>query len=78
MADEFTVENLTEGWIEVRHVVASDHVYRFSIVEAEHDRRKLADSPRTENDGAERKSAFYALQARVFAERMARKAGLID
>ncbi|SDR63724.1 hypothetical protein SAMN05444161_6844 [Rhizobiales bacterium GAS191] len=77
MADEFTVENLTEGWIEVRQM-AFGHVYRFSIVEAEHDRRKLADSPRTENEGAKRESAFYALQARVFAERMARKAGLID
>jgi hypothetical protein len=77
MADEFAVENQSGEWIEVRHL-AFGHVYRFSIVQGEHVSRKLADGPRTENKGAERESAFYALQARVFAERMARKADLID
>jgi hypothetical protein len=76
MADEFTVENQTEGWIEVRHLAFG--LYRFSIVKGEHISRKLGDGPRTENKGAERESAFYALQARVFAEREARKAELID
>ncbi|SDR54796.1 hypothetical protein SAMN05444161_5783 [Rhizobiales bacterium GAS191] len=57
MADEFTVENQTGGWIEVRHM-AFGHIYRFPIAKGEHVRRKLADGPRTENEGAERESAF--------------------
>ncbi|SEF09607.1 hypothetical protein SAMN05444161_8294 [Rhizobiales bacterium GAS191] len=77
MAYEFTIERQTRGWIEVRHV-REGHLYRFPIIEGQHVSRKLADGPRSDNKDAKRESAFYALQARVFAEREARKADLID
>jgi hypothetical protein len=77
VAHEFTIERQTRGWIEVRHI-NEDHLYRFPIVEGQHLSRKLADGPRNEGQNAKLESAFYALQARVFAEREARKAGLID
>ncbi|SDR49553.1 hypothetical protein SAMN05519103_03947 [Rhizobiales bacterium GAS113] len=77
MADEFTIERQTRGWFEVRHI-SEGHLYRFPIIDGQHVRRKLADGPRTENPNAKRESAFYAIQARVFAEREARKADMID
>jgi hypothetical protein len=77
MPDKFAIEEQTRDWIEVRHV-REGHVYRFLIVEGRHLTRKLAQGPVNENQNAKRESAFYAIQARLFAEREGRKAGLID
>jgi len=77
MSDEFTVESKGADAIEVRHI-GEGHLYRFPIVEGQRVRHKLADGPRSENQNAKRESVFFAIQARIFAEREARKAGLID
>jgi hypothetical protein len=77
MAHEFAIERQTKDRIEVRHV-REGHVYSFPIVEGRHLTRKLAQGPVNESQNAKRESTFYAIQARLFAEREGRKAGRID
>jgi GNAT superfamily N-acetyltransferase len=74
MADEFTIDTRASDIIKVRHV-AYGHRYSFYV---RPEARKLRLGPVHANTKALLPSAAFATVARVFAEREARKAGLID
>ncbi|MFI5016207.1 MAG: hypothetical protein ACHQAY_28065 [Hyphomicrobiales bacterium] len=76
MADEFTVESLTAEIIRVRHV-AHSHRYTLHVGNDHPDRRTLRVGLRR-NRKARLPSTAFETAARAFAEREARKAGLID
>jgi hypothetical protein len=76
MTDEFIIESRTAEDIMVRHV-AHGHRYAFHVTE-EHHRELLCVGPvQTCGKTSLPRSAFQRA-ARAFAEREARKAGLID
>ena len=76
MVDEFTIENRTAEAITVQHVW---HGHRFTFrVWMQPRGRTLRAGLRQDNEEATLPSAAYCPLARFFAEREARKAGLID
>jgi hypothetical protein len=76
MADEFTIETRTTETIEVRHV-AHGHRYAFRVCERP-DGRTLSAGSVQANEKAPLPSWTFKPASQVFAEREARKAGLID
>jgi hypothetical protein len=76
MVDEFTIESRTIEVIKVRHV-AHRHRFTFHISELPYGRRLRAGLIEA-NDKAPLPSLAFKARARIFAEREARKADLID
>jgi len=76
MADEFTVETRTAEAITVRHM-AHGHRYAFHVTQGPHRRLLCVGPVQADGKGSLPRSAFQSA-ARAFAEREARKAGLID
>jgi hypothetical protein len=71
MADEFTIESRTAEAIEVRHLARGHNLYTFRILQGKQGRRILKGAYR-------RQSSKVYERVMAFAEREARKAGLID
>ncbi|SEF06333.1 hypothetical protein SAMN05519104_8191 [Rhizobiales bacterium GAS188] len=76
MADEFTVESRTTI-VTVRHM-EHGHRYTFSIWERPRRSETVRIGPVVANARASLPIAMFETAARAFAEREARKAGLID
>ncbi len=76
MTDEFTIESRTAEAIMVRHV-AHGHRFAFHVTEELHRRLLCVGPVQTDGKASLPRSAFQRA-ARAFAEREARKAGLID
>jgi hypothetical protein len=76
MVDEFTIESSTAEAITVRHVWQG-HRFTYRVWMQPHG-RVLRAGLRQDNEKAPLPSAAYCPLARFFAEREARKAGLID
>jgi hypothetical protein len=76
MTDEFTIESRTAETITVRHV-AHGHRYAFHVSEEPHRSLLCVDPVQTNGKASLPRSAFQTA-ARAFAEREARKAGMID
>jgi hypothetical protein len=76
MTDEFTVESRTAEAITVRHV-AHGHRYVFYVTQEPH-RRLLCVGPVQTGGKASLPRSAFQTAARAFAEREARKAGLIE
>ena len=77
VADEFTIEIGTVEAIIVRHA-AHGHRYTFIVTEVPPNARVLRLGPAQPNAKASLPSAAFATAARAFAEREARKSGIID
>jgi hypothetical protein len=77
MVDEFTVEIMTTEAIKVRHV-AHCHRFTFHVCDQLLPLRTLRVGWVQANENASLPSAAFKASARAFAEREARKAGLID
>lgn len=75
---EFEVERAEQSYLQILHA-SEGHRYMFLIAETE-DGERVIDGGiiMRENHLAERRGAHYAEKVRVFAEREARAAGLID
>jgi hypothetical protein len=76
VADEFTIESISARTIIVRHV-AHDHRYAFYVMK-EPRRRLLCVGPVQTGRQAPLPRSSFQRAARSFAEREARKAGMID
>ena len=78
MAGEFEVEKIEPSFVSIRHL-AEGHRYTFQVAEKPDVRQILSDSViMRENGSAPHGGLSYQFQARTFAEREARKAGMID
>jgi hypothetical protein len=78
MTTQFDIERAEPSAIAVRHAAAG-HRYLFPIIALEGIERKLSGGEvGFVSKGAQRECAFYASLARDFAEREARRVGLID
>jgi hypothetical protein len=77
MADEFTIESRTTEVIKVRHV-AHRHRFTFRVLIQPSGLRILRCGPIQDNEATDVPAALLKKRARSFAEREARKAGLID
>ena len=77
MAEKFEVAHSEKSFLKVRHPVEG-LTFTFPVVEGQGGRRMLGGAFRQKGAIARRSAAHYASQARAFAEREARKAGLID
>jgi hypothetical protein len=77
MAEKFEVAQAEKSFLKVRHPVEG-LTFTFPVVEGQGGRRMLGGAFRQKGAVARRSAAHYASQARAFAEREARKAGLID
>ena len=78
MGGEFAIEETGPGFISVRHV-GEDHRYTFNVVKSRKGSRMLSQHViRREEHRALHPGRDYEMQARTFAEREAKKAGLID
>jgi hypothetical protein len=75
---EFEVERAEQSYVQIRHA-SEGHRYMFLIAETE-DGERVIDGGMVmrEDHQAEHRGVHYAEEARVFAEREARAAGLID
>jgi hypothetical protein len=76
MIDEFTIESRTAEAIVVLHV-AHGHRYAFHVTGEPH-RRLLCVGPLQSNGKTSLPRSAFQRAARAFAEREARKAGMID
>jgi hypothetical protein len=76
MVDEFTIESRTAEAITVQHVW-HDHRFTFRVWNEPHG-RVLRAGLWQDNEKAPLSGAAFCFLARAFAEREARKAGLID
>ncbi len=77
MAEKFEVAQAEKSFLKVRHPVEG-LTFTFPVVEGQGGRRMLGGAFRQKGAVARRSAPHYASQARAFAEREARKAGLID
>ena len=77
MADEFEVEQATEGVIRLRHF-QEGHRYSFFISPDERGRRRFAAGHVRADEAARRSAASFEIEAFRYAKREARRIGLID
>jgi hypothetical protein len=78
MADEFEIEKIEPSFLSIRHL-PEGHRYTFHVAERDDGRHILSDSViMRENSRAAYGGLSYQFHARTFAEREARKAGMID
>jgi len=77
MADEFEIRKAKSGMITVSHI-GDGHRYTFYVAEDETGQKVLGSVVVNEKKGARQSGSFYMAEARSFAEREARKAGLFD
>ena len=77
MADEFEVEQATEGVIRIRHA-QEGHRYSFYISFDEHGRRRFTAGQVRADERAKRSAAAFEIAAFRCAKREARRLGLLD
>jgi hypothetical protein len=77
VAHDFVVESRTGSAIQIRHIVEGHH-YAFQVDEGMSGRRVLGRAIIREGTRGDRKGKFFLDAARLFAEREARIADLID
>jgi len=79
MADEFEMAQVVPGFVTVLHL-EEGHRYTFHVAEDSKGKRVLGEAITIcqAQPGAKHVVTFFTSHARAFAEREARKAGLID
>jgi hypothetical protein len=78
MADEFEIEEIDPSFfITVRHLAESHH-YTFQVVEQDGGRHSLGGQIMRNGNLGKHTANYFLSSARAFAEREARKAGMID
>jgi len=77
MADDFVVEQASEGAIRIRHA-PEGHRYSFFISPDERGRRRFAAGHVRAEESAKRSAASFEIEAFRHAKREARRLGLID
>ena len=77
MADEFEVEQATEGIIRIRHF-QEGHRYSFYISFDEQGRRRFVAGDVRAGDTGKRSTAAFEIEAFRYAKREARRRGLLD